>query len=95
MGRHFVRPVPQVLEDDALVPRDNLVSRPALFTHAVKRETAYRYADGRGASDGHLAAGTRVALVDRGAAGRCRVIDARGLRVYVACSALRAIVNEE
>jgi hypothetical protein len=61
----------------------------------VKRETAYRYVATRGKADGRFAAGTRVVLADRAAAGRCRVIDERGLSVYVPCSALRELERKE
>ena len=94
MGRHFVRPVPQVLDDAALVPRENVSRPPERFTHAMKRETPYRYVATRGKADGRFAAGTRVVLADRGGAGRCRVVDARGLSVYVACSALRELQRD-
>ena len=95
MGRHFVRPVPQVLDDAALVPRENLSRPPERFTHAMKREMAYRFSATRGKADGRFAAGTRVVLAGPGIAGRCRVIDGRGLSVYVACSALRELKREE
>jgi hypothetical protein len=85
--------VPEVLDESALVPRENLVSRaPARFTHEVVRATAFRYsAEGRGRGDGRFEAGTRVMLVSRRKTGRCRVIDGRGLSVWVACRALRVI----
>ena len=95
MGRHFIRPVPQVLDAATLVPRENVSRPPERFTHVVKRETVYRYAAKRGKSDGRFAAGTRVALADRGGTGQCRVIDARGLSVYVTCSALRELKPDE
>jgi hypothetical protein len=95
MGRHFIRPVPEVLDDGALVPRENLSRPPERLTHVLKRETAYRYAAKRGKSDGRFAAGTRVALADGGGTGQCRVIDARGLSVYVTCSALRELRHDE
>jgi len=95
VGRHFIRPVPEVLDEGALVPRENVSRPPARFTHVMKRETPYRYAANRGKGDGRFAAGTRVVLADRSGAGRCRVIDARGLSVYVTCSALRELRHDE
>src|SRR4051812_10797405 len=94
--RHFIRPVPVVLDESALVPRDNVVSRaPARLTHVVTRATAYRYsAEARGKGDGTFAAGTRVARVGREKSGRCRVVDGRGLSVYVVCSALRKLEHD-
>jgi hypothetical protein len=83
------------LDDAALVPRENLSRPPERLTHAVKRETAWRYDARRGRADGRFPAGTRVLVADRGESGRCRVIDARGLSVYVACSALREVERDD
>jgi hypothetical protein len=83
------------LDDAALVPRENVSRPPERFTHVMKRETAYRYAAKRGKADGRFAAGTRVVLADRSGAGQCRVIDARGLSVYVTCSVLRELEHDE
>lgn len=94
MGRRFLRPDPVVLDDSAVVPPENLVSPPPReFTHVLNAPTDYFYARGRkqGAPDGRLDAGTRVLVVARDDAGRCRVVDRRGLSVYLACSALRAV----
>ena len=82
---------PKVLPKQALVPPENLVAPPTLVTHRIKAKTPFRYqATSAGKPDGHLAAGTRVA-VETEDSGRCCVVDERGLRVAVAASALEKL----
>lgn len=94
MGRRFLRPEPVVLDDSAVVPPENLVSPPPReFTHELAAATDYFYMASRmqGAPDGRLDADAKVLIVERDDAGVCRVVDTRGLSVYVECSALRAV----
>ena len=90
----FVRPPATVLPDEALVPPANLISPPPNhFTHELNRREPFYYATtwAKGARpDGELAPGTRVVLLRRDGSA-CRVVDARGLCVGIACDALRPL----
>lgn len=81
---------PRVLPKEALVPKENLVAPPSHFTHRLKARTPFRY-EGTGKPDGHLAAGTRVAVESQDDGARWRVVDERGLRVAVPSSCLEKI----
>ena len=87
----FLRPRFEILGEDSLVPDDNLV-RPApdRFTHELVRTEPYSYGAGE-APAGQLPAGTRVVVTDDDGAGRCRVVDSRGLSVEVASDSLRRL----
>jgi len=88
----FLRPRFEILGEDSLVPDDNLV-RPApdRFTHELVRAEPYFYRPGE-APAGHLPAGAPVVLLtEDDGAGRCRVVDGRGLSVEVASDSLRRL----
>jgi hypothetical protein len=89
---HVRRPKATVLPDSALVPEGNLETPPAQFTHEVIAEAPFYYsAPKKGAApDGTLGAGTKVSLCAQDGP-MCQVVDARGLRVFTACSGLRTL----
>lgn len=85
-----------VLGDDALVPEANRAPEPTTFTHILRTSARFRYTAARdGPFDGRLKAGSRVRLAARTATGRCRVVDAHGVSMFVACSALRRVSPTE
>ena len=90
----FLRPQFEIVGEESLVPEDNLVRpAPQRFTHELVRAEPYFYAAGE-APAGHLPAGSRVVLMGDDGAGRCRVVDGRGLYVEVACDSLRTLPEE-
>jgi hypothetical protein len=87
----FLRPETEVLGDEALIPAENLVRPPPNhFTHELVAETPffYRTASAAEGPDGRFEAGTKVVLLVRGAEGRCRVVDDRGVYAEIACESL-------
>jgi hypothetical protein len=82
---------PKVLPEQALVPPENVVAPPEHLTHRVKAKTPFRYKATAGKADGHLVAGTRVAIESKAGGVRCRVVDERGLRVTVPRGALEKL----
>ena len=89
----FLRPKAKVLPASAMLPEANRLERPpARFTHKVKAAQPYFYDESAARpADGRFAAGTKVALLDRGQGPLCRVADARGLSVYTARDGLAAL----
>lgn len=96
MGR-ILRPPVVVLGDDALVSEGIRASpEPTTFTHVLRTAARFRFtADVDGPFNGRLNAGSRVRLMERNAAGRCRVVGEGRVSVFVACSALRRISPSE
>jgi hypothetical protein len=87
------RPDPTVLPDSSLIPDQALVQPPpTTFTHDLAVDEPFRYArsDPSTPPDGVLAAGTRVVMVDEGGE-VSRVIDARGLRVWISSAGLHRL----
>jgi len=82
---------PKVLPEQALVPAENVVAPPERLTHRIKARTPFRYKATAGKPDGHLVAGTRVAIESKARGVRCCVVDERGLRVTVASAALEKL----
>jgi hypothetical protein len=82
-----IRPEKFILPDAATVPAKNLAPVPRRFTHQVADEQPYYYSLRDAEPAGTLSAGSRVRLASAGRT-RCRVVDARGLAVYVACDGL-------
>jgi hypothetical protein len=91
----ILRPDVSVLDDEALVPEQNVV-RPApnRFTHELLADEPYRFdrPERAGEPDGVLPAGTRVVLLVEGA-DSCRVVDGNGLYVEVSPTSLRKLPN--
>jgi hypothetical protein len=82
-----IRPKKRVLPDAATVPAKNLAPVPRRFTHEVAAEQPFYYSARDTEPAGTLSAGSRVRLASEGRT-RCRVVDARGLAVYTACTGL-------
>lgn len=82
-----------VLPDATEVPIDNLRRPPTRYTHRVIAEQPY-YFDPAGSAPagGILDPGTRVALLAE-EGNRCRVVDSRGLSVYVSSSGLEKLAT--
>ena len=75
---------------------DALVTEPTIFTHVLRTGARFRRtADQDAPFEGSLPKGARVKLAARAANGRCRVVDERGVSVFVACSALRRVSPKE
>lgn len=91
--KRMLRPQAVTLPDDALVPKENLVSPPPdKFTHKLRHAQPYFFDRARDAKPrGELAAGTPVVLLSHGSGAWCRVVDGRGLRVETAFDGLTAI----
>ena len=85
-----IRPKARVLPDAAAVPKKNQAPVPRRFTHAVAGEQPFYYSARDTESAGTLSAGSRVRLASEGRT-RCRVVDGRGLSVYLACGGLTAL----
>ena len=88
------RPDQTVLPDSSLIPDQALVQPPpTTFTHDLVVDEPFRYAghDPSTPPDGVLAAGTRVVVVDNGGGDTCRVVDGRGLRVWISSAGLRRL----
>ena len=81
------RPEKRVLPDAATVPAKNQAPVPRRYTHEVAAEQPFYYSLRDAEPAGTLSAGSRVRLASEGRT-RCRVVDARGLAVYVACDGL-------
>ncbi len=90
MVKGVLRPQKSVLPDAATVPKKNQAPVPGRFTHAVATDQPFYYAARAAEPAGTLPAGRRVRLVADGRT-RCRVVDERGLAVYVACEGLTAL----
>jgi hypothetical protein len=82
-----IRPEKRILPDAAAVPAKNQAPVPRRFTHEVAGEQPFYYAARDTEPAGTLSAGSRVRLTSAGRT-RCRVVDRRGLSVYVACEGL-------
>ena len=82
-----IRPEKRSLPDAAAVPAKNQAPVPRRFTHELAAEQPFFYSAGDTEPAGTLSAGSRIRLASEGRT-RCRVIDARGLAVYVACAGL-------
>lgn len=88
----MLRPKAVVLDDDAVVPRKNVVKPPPnRFTHKVKRSQPYFYEDPRDEPDGEFAEGTPVVLMVYDGGASCRVIDGHGLYVETAYGGLHRL----
>ena len=85
-----IRPEKIVLPDAAAVPAKNIAAAPRRFTHELATEQPFYYSARGTEPAGTLAAGARVRVAAEGRT-RCRVVDARGLAVYTACSGLKAL----
>jgi hypothetical protein len=80
----ILRPEPQVLGGDALVPERNLIDpAPNQFTHVIRSAQPYHYTEPEGDQppDGTFEAGTRVVLLAHDGGRTCWVADGRGLYV--------------
>ena len=89
----FTRPIPIVLANASLVPKENIISpAPNQFTHEVIRSTPYYVNDQHGKTKkaGELSAGTKVVILHRGKR-YCQVVDGRGLYVAIACNSVRKL----
>ena len=82
-----IRPEKRILPDAAAVPAKNQAPVPRRFTHELAAEQPFFYSLRDTEPAGTLSAGSRVRLTSEGRT-RCRVVDARGLAVYVACAGL-------
>jgi hypothetical protein len=88
----MIRPESVVLNETALVPRDNLIKPPPnQFTHELQRSQSYFYTDAQGPPNGEFAAGTRVVLMVYNGGAYCRVVDGRGLYVETTYGGLRRL----
>jgi hypothetical protein len=90
----FIRPEAKVLPGESLVPADSLIRPPPnRFTHETVARTPFTYiATGdTDATDGSLAAGTKVVLLRSDSHGRASVVDGSGLYVVVPVSGLRRL----
>ena len=86
-----LRPTPNVLPEDAVVPPANLVEPPPdHFSHELTRDEPYRFGgDSSAPPDGEFRRGTPVlVIVDDGH--HARVIDENGLYVQVRSASLRS-----
>jgi hypothetical protein len=90
----FLRPESVVLPENALIPAPNVITPPPNnFTHQAQRETPYYFnqpAENQ-QPDGVLPPGARVAMLRCEDAGRCRVVDERGLYVQVDGESLKPL----
>ncbi len=80
----FLRPEPQVLGGDALVPERNVIDPPPnQFTHVITSAQPYHFTEptGNEPPDGTFEAGTRVVLLAYDGGRMCWVADGRGLYV--------------
>ena len=85
----MLRPKAVVLEDEALVPRRNVIKPPPnRFTHKVRRSQPYFYEDLGEEPNGEFAAGTPVVLMVYHGGDSCRVVDEHGLYVETAYGGL-------
>lgn len=91
----FLRPEMTELPRSAVIPDRNLLDpAPDRLTHELLRDEPYFYGTAASgtAPDGVFPAKTKVLLVERDAGGeRCRVADAGGLFVEIACAGLRPL----
>jgi hypothetical protein len=89
----FVRPEASILDENALVPDENVISPPPnQFTHELKRSQPFYLSgvqQGR-PPDGEFSAGTEVLLV-RKDGNHCRVADGKGLYVEIECDSLKKL----
>jgi hypothetical protein len=88
----ILRPQKSVLPDAATVPKKNQAPVPRRFTHEVAADQPFYYSARSPEPAGSLAAGSRVRLASDGKT-RCRVVDERGLAVYVACEGLKRLAE--
>lgn len=91
--KRMLRPEALTLPDDALIPKENLISPPPdRFTHKLRHAQPYFYDRAQSAKPhGKLAAGTPVVLLSHDGGPWCRVADGRGLRVETAFDGLMSI----
>jgi hypothetical protein len=90
----IIRPESNVLPESSLIPAQNLISPPPnQFTHELERWLPFFYTtEGLShAPDGHLPAGTKVALLVDDGGGHCRVVDGQGLYVEVEHAGLKRL----
>jgi len=86
----FIQPDAAILEESAVIPKENLVSpAPTHFTHQLKQAAAYFFQRGKKPA-GEFSAGTKVLLKQRDG-NHCRVVDEQGLSVEVDCDSLKEI----
>ena len=94
MTEGFVRPEAKVLPGESLIPAGSLIRPPPnRFTHETMARIPFSYSttgDGD-ATDGSLAAGTKVVLLRSDEHGRASVVDGSGLYVVVPVSGLRRL----
>ena len=87
-----LRPQKSVLPDAATVPTKNQAPVPRRFTHEVIAEQPFFYSQRSQEPAGTLPAGSHVSLSSHGRTRtRCRVVDGRGLAVYIACGGLKLL----
>ena len=88
----MLRPKAVVLENEALVPRRNVIKPPPnQFTHKVKRSQPFFYEDPRDEPDGEFEEGTPVVLMVYDGGASCRVVDGHGLYVETAYGGLHRL----
>jgi hypothetical protein len=88
----MLRPKAVVLENEALVPRRNVIKPPPnQFTHKVKRSQPFFYEDPRDEPDGEFEEGTPVVLMVYHGGAPCRVVDGHGLYVETAYGGLHRL----
>jgi hypothetical protein len=86
----FIRPDASILEEEAVIPKENLVSpAPTHFTHQLKEAGAYFFQRGKKPA-GEFPAGTKVLLTHRDG-NHCRVVDEQGLSVEVDADSLKEL----
>jgi hypothetical protein len=85
----FKRPKARVIEDDALIPPENLVTPPQMYTHLLAAVAPFRYEQDAEPA-GSLPKGTSVSL-ESTEGDSSWVVDSQGLRVLVRTKDLRAI----
>lgn len=89
----FVSPEASVLDENAIIPDENLMSpAPTKFTHELKRSQPYYYSQTKKSKKpaGKFSAGTKVLLVSKDG-NRCRVADEQGLLVEIDCDSLKKL----
>lgn len=87
----WLRPEYEVLNEGSVIPPENQIQPPPnQFTHRVLNDEPFflRSQAVSDVPDGELVAGTKVVLLRRDGAARCRVADGRGLHVEIGFGSL-------
>jgi hypothetical protein len=89
-----LRPKATILEDSALVPRENRISpAPKRFTHILTRSQPFYFKEAQqgGPPDGEFPLETKLLLLQFEGGRYCRVADERGLNVEIEYDALKKL----